>query len=129
MFAQADTVDEIEVGIYYLFCGMPAQYVDKQCHDALYQYGIRVALVDNLALFQAGGEPYFRLAAVNQVLLRAGFFGKRLQTVSVLNQQRITIHPIVKTAELFNNFVLYIVDSHHTLFFVIFVDFVNYIKT
>ena len=112
VLAQANTVNEIEVSIYYFFCSMPAQYMDKQCYDALYQYSIRITLVDNLAVFYAGGEPYSRLATVNQVLLRAGFLGKRLQPVSVLNQQRITIHPIVKTAELFNNLVLYIVDSH-----------------
>ena len=92
---------------------LTTEYANKQRHNTLDQNSIRIALIHHLAILHRCRKPNLRLTTINQVLVVLVCLGKGLQPVAVFNQQTVSVHPIVETAELLDYFILYEINFHN----------------
>ena len=120
VIAKANTLDEIEVGIENFLWRMVAENADEEGDDALDDQGVALGAEMHEAFgCEVGNEPHAALATVDEVLFGLLALGKGLLLRTEVDEELVAIHPVVEIAELFDDFVLYFVDSHDSLIIVI----------
>ena len=118
VLAEIDGINEVEVGIDDVMGRVTAQHTYQQSDDALDKDGIGVAVVDDngftvsgLGLPQLCSKPDFGLAAVDEILFGAVGIGERFETIAVVDEQAVAVHPIVESTKFIDNLALYFVDG------------------
>ena len=117
MFLEAYLLDEVEVGIGNLFGGVAREHLYQKAYDAFYDEGIALGLEDEAPILLVGLQPYAALAALDEVTVGLVLLGQGLLLTAEVDEKLVLVHPIVQFAELFDDLVLYFVNSHFCLEF------------
>ena len=91
---------------------MAVEHSDEHRDDAFDDDCVAVGGELDVAVDEFGIEPYARLAPFDQVLRRFQLFVDRGQGVAHVDDYGIAVHPVVETFKFFNQYVLFVVDSH-----------------
>ena len=92
---------------------MSAHHLDEQADDTLHDEGITLGLEVHQSLRIVGLQPHTALASLNQVLFGLVLLIQWGLVVAQVDEQLVTVHPVVQFAELFDDFVLQFVDGLH----------------
>ena len=103
---------EIEVCTQNLLGSMVRQHTHQQSHDTLDNEGITLCLEVQQAVPHVGLQPYAALTSVYEILFRLIFVIQFRLTATQVNEQLVSVHPIIKVSKLLDNLVLYLVDRH-----------------
>ena len=103
---EADSLNEIEVGIDDFLRRVAGEDLDQQGNDAFDDDGVALALEDDLSVHVIGQQPDAALASLDQIALCLIALIEWWQRVAQVDQEGVFIHPIVEYGELVDDLVL-----------------------
>lgn len=103
---EADSLNEIEVGIDDFLRRVAGEDLDQQGNDAFDDDGVALALEDDLSVHVIGLQPDAALASLDQIALCLIALIEWWQRVAQVDQEGVFIHPIVEYGELVDDLVL-----------------------
>lgn len=103
---EADSLNEIEVGIDDFLRRVAGEDLDQQGNDAFDDDGVALALEDDLPVYVIGLQPDAALASLDQIALCLIALIEWWQRVAQIDQEGVFVHPIVEYGELVDDLVL-----------------------
>ena len=103
---------KIEVRVEYLLRCPTAQHPDKQCDDSFGDDRVAVGREPDFAVFVTGVDPNPRLAALDQVLIRAVLGCDGRERVAQSDQVFVFVEPFIEYRKFFDDLVLSFVVCH-----------------
>lgn len=103
---EADSLNEIEVGIDDFLRRVAGEDLDQQGNDAFDDDGVALALEDDLSVHVIGLQPDAALASLDQIALCLIALIEWWQRVAQIDQEGVFVHPIVEYGELVDDLVL-----------------------
>lgn len=103
---EADSLNEIEVGIDDFLRRVAGEDLDQQGNDAFDDDGVALALEDDLPVHVIGLQPDAALASLDQIALCLIALIEWWQRVAQIDQEGVFVHPIVEYGELVDDLVL-----------------------
>ncbi len=107
---QADALDEVQVGVEHLLWRRTVKHAHEHRDDSLDDDGIAVGLQAHMPIDAVGLQPHAALATVNQVVGRLVLLVQGGHGIAHVNDDTVTVHPVVQTLKFLNDFVLSLVD-------------------
>ena len=103
---EADSLNEIEVGIDDFLRRVAGEDLNQQGNDAFDDDGVALALEDDLPVYVIGLQPDAALASLDQIALCLIALIEWWQRVAQIDQEGVFVHPIVEYGELVDDLVL-----------------------
>ena len=103
---EADSLNEIEVGIDDFLRRVAGEDLNQQGNDAFDDDGVALALEDDLPVYVIGLQPDAALASLDQIALCLIALIEWWQRVAQIDQEGVFVHPIVEHGELVDDLVL-----------------------